>query len=115
MKFSVLLFAFLCLCPGLNSVLQAQETAPIIYFRAGVDKLRLRAAPDKNAAVLSELKEQTLLRYLNESGGNVEQLTLRGVQYNKRWFKVAVADDLSKSGWVYGGAVAISSVFLPNI
>lgn len=95
-------------------VLSAQENAAIVYFRAGVDKLRLRAAPDKNAAVLAELKEHTMLRYLNESGGNMEQLTLRGVQYNKRWYKVAVADDLSKSGWVYGGAVAISSVFIPE-
>lgn len=113
MKISFKYFVFFCFFLCLKDVLQAQETAPVIYFRAGVDKLRLRAAPDKNAAVLLELKEHTMLRYLNESGGNVEQLTLRGVQYNKRWYKVALADDLAKSGWVYGGAVAISSIFLP--
>jgi hypothetical protein len=97
--------------PGISS---AQTPAPIIHLRAKVDHLRLRAKPDKNAAVVTELPENTQLRYLGESGGQLEQVTLRGVAHNARWYKVAPADDDAKIGWVYGGAVALSSVFLPE-
>ena len=46
--------------------LSAQSTSdgPIIYLRAKVDQLRLRAKPNKAAAVVAELPEHTQLMYL---------------------------------------------------
>lgn len=108
---------FLCLFLfGALSGLPAQNTPakPLIHLRAAVDHLRLRAKPDKNAAVVAELSENDQLLYKGETGGATENITLRGVAHRARWYKVAPTDTPEKAGWVYGGAVALSSVFLPD-
>lgn len=86
----------------------------MIHLRAAVNQLRLRAKPDKNAAVVAELSEHDQLTYLGETGGATEAITLRGVAHRARWYKVTPRDIPDKTGWVYGGAVALSSVFLPD-
>ncbi len=91
---------------------QSAAQGPVIYLRATVDHLRLRAQPAKNAAVVVELPEHTQLKFLGVTGGTVEQISLRGVTHNARWYKVAHNDNTI--GWVYGGAVAVSSVYLPE-
>jgi hypothetical protein len=85
---------------------------PVVTFRADVDKLRLRAAPDKNAAVVAELPEHTQLTYLGQTAGSEDQITLRGQAHKARWYQVNTTDANPKTGWVYGGAVVVSSVFL---
>lgn len=84
-----------------------------IEFEAMVDRLRLRAAPDPNAAVLCEIPEGTRLTYLHQSGGQTMQTTLRGVLRKGRWHKVRYSPGNAKSqeGWVFAGAVALRSVY----
>lgn len=108
-------FLCLALCCALSS-LPAQNPAakPMIHLRAAVNQLRLRTKPDKNAAVVAELSEHDQLTYLGETGGATESITLRGVAHRARWYKVTPRDIPDKTGWVYGGAVALSSVFLPD-
>lgn len=105
-----LLLATFYWLPAANGQTAAQE--PVIYLRATVDHLRLRAQPAKNAAVVVELPEHTQLKFLGVTGGTVEQISLRGVIHNARWYKVAHNE--KNVGWVYGGAVAVSSVYLPD-
>lgn len=108
---------FLCLalfCALSSLPAQNPAAKPMIHLRAAVDQLRLRAKPDKNAAVVAELSEHDQLTYLGETGGTTEAITLRGVAHRARWYKVTPRDIPDKTGWVYGGAVALSSVFLPD-
>lgn len=92
----------------------APAARPLITLRVTVDHLRLRAQPDKNAKVIAELPEHAQLTYLHETGGAFENVTLRGVTHRARWYKVSPVHEATKTGWVYGGAVALSSVFLPD-
>ena len=107
--FMLLLLLTACGVWGQNS-----PTKPIISLRATVDYLRLRAKPDKSAAVIAELPEHSQLLYLGETGGAFEDVTLRGVPHQARWYKVSPTGASAQIGWVYGGAVAVSSVYLPE-
>lgn len=103
------LFLFICL------TLSAQTDEQIfITFRVDVDKLRVRASPDKNAKVVAELPEHTQLKYLNETAGNWDEIELRGKKHKARWYKVE-GTDMPVKGWVYGGAVVLSSVFVDSV
>ncbi len=81
-----------------------------VTFRVNVDNLRVRNAPDKNAKVVAELPEHTQLKYLNETAGSWDEVTLRNQKHKARWYKVETIDGAT-TGWVYGGAVALSSVY----
>lgn len=83
-----------------------------IGFRATVDHLRLRATANKTAAVVAELPEHTQLIYLDQTAGNWDEVTLRNQAHTARWYKVSTADISQKTGWVYGGAVMPSSVYI---
>ncbi|HLP93071.1 MAG TPA: SH3 domain-containing protein [Saprospiraceae bacterium] len=93
---------------------QSNTAQPVIHLRAAVDQLRLRAQANKNAAVVAVVAENEQLTYLGETGGAMENITLRGVAHRARWYKVRPVNDPDKTGWVYGGAVTLSSVFLPD-
>lgn len=103
-----LLLHMITLC----AVLSAQSTT--ISFRVTVEKLRLRAAPDKNAAVIAELPEHTQMVYLDQTSGTWDEVTLRNQPHKARWYKVHPSEKPQQVGWVYGGAVALSSVYMAN-
>jgi hypothetical protein len=108
--------------PAATALLVSEPFAPAedptefdleIEFEAMVDQLRLRAAPDPNAAVLCEIPEGARLTYLHQSGGQAMQTTLRGVLRKGRWHKVrhSPASGKSQEGWVFAGAVALRRVY----
>jgi Bacterial SH3 domain len=96
-------------------VLRGQGTSPnpmVVTLRVDVDQLRLRAAPDKAAEVVATLPQHTQLRYLDQTAGTWDEITLRGQPHRARWYKVQTAEEPIRTGWVYGGAVVLSSVYL---
>lgn len=97
-----------------NLLAQSTTAKPVIHLRVAVDQLRLRAKADKNAEVVAVVAENEKLTYLGETGGAMEKITLRGVAHHARWYKVRPVNNPDKTGWVYGGAVTLSSVFLPD-
>ena len=93
--FTLLLLLTACSVWGQNS-----PTKPMISLRATVDHLRLRATPDKSAAVIAELPEHSQLLYLDETGGAFENVILRGVPHQARWYKVSPIGASTQIGWV---------------
>jgi hypothetical protein len=91
-----------------------KEFAVDIYFQTAVDKLRLRSAPSPNAAVVVEIPENARLQYLHRSGGQVLEMTLRGVVRKGRWHKVRYDRNEGAAqtveGWVFAGAVRLCSI-----
>ena len=109
MKLTPLFYCWLLLVTSQSLSAQANEQI-WITFRVDVDKLRVRAAPDKNAKVVAELPEDTQLKYLNATAGNWDEIELRGKKHKARWYKVEEVGT-PVTGWVYGGAVVLSSVY----
>lgn len=113
-------FTALAFALGASSGVQAVDpldSAQYFTLVPVVKDLRLRAGPSPNAKVITIIPDDYYLQYLNETAGEVQEVTLRGEKRRGRWLKVLVLDkDRYYSsyhpviGWVFGGAVRIKEV-----
>jgi hypothetical protein len=94
-----------------QSILLKGKDVQISYFYTVVENLRIREEPSLKSRVLTTLKENAELVYLNEKSKHSEKVTLRNITYHSPWFKIK-SEEENIIGWVYGGA--ISKQKMPN-
>lgn len=112
-KLNLLILFVSVLCCQNNSENNSVENNPLPIeqptnktspdLTVSVDKLRLRDQAGENGKVLTELEKGSKLYDLEEMSDFTTKLSLRGIQYDEPWLKVATEN--KETGWVYGGAV----------
>ena len=82
------------------------KAKPEIYlFATTVDKLNLRAEPNKNGKVITQIAEGDFVESTGEVSANKEEAQLRGITYLEPYFKVTTTTPEQHNGWAYGGAL----------
>ena len=81
-----------------------ESESAISYYYANVDNLNLRDEPNLKGKVIHTAKEADLLQFAGSIEGEELTLTLRGVEYTSRWYKV-MDPKTENVGWVFGGAI----------
>ncbi len=77
----------------------------VYLYITKVDKLNLRDQPNKGGKVITQLAEGEFLEGTGEVSANKEKATLRGIEWNEPYFKVASTTPQRHTGWAYGGAL----------
>jgi uncharacterized protein YgiM (DUF1202 family) len=88
-----------------QSISLNEKEVKISYFYTTVENLRVREAPNLKSQVLTTLKKNTQLIYLNKKSEHSEKITLRKKTYHSHWFKIKLEKE-NIIGWVYGGAIS---------
>ncbi len=92
--------------PANTSAEMEQAPKPELFLYAVlVNDLNLRKAPSKSAEVLAQLKAGEIVEGEGVVSSNVEEHTLRGVNYREPYIQVVAAREAVTSGWAYGGAL----------
>ena len=68
-----------------------------------INKLRMRAEPNTESAVIAELPEGEALTFLDEKTDFTQKINIRGTVMDEPWLKVRTKT--GQTGWVYGGGV----------
>jgi len=84
---------------------EEEEFEAIQYYYTIVEDLRVREKPSLDGKILTTLKKNTGLIYLDEKSKHTEKVVLRSITYHSPWFKVEVIGN-GIIGWVFGGAVS---------
>ena len=81
-----------------------KEKPEVYLYATTVDKLNLRAEPNKNGKVITQLAEGDFVESTGEVSSNKEEAQLRGITYLEPYFKVTTTTPEQYNGWAYGGA-----------
>lgn len=73
------------------------------FMQTKTTRLRVRATPDLEGAVLQILEEGSLVEYLHDSTQFTTSIIYNQEEYNNTWYKVATDDE--QEGWVYSAFV----------
>lgn len=82
-----------------------KEKPEVYLYATTVDKLNLRAEPNKNGKVITQLAEGDFVESTGEVSSNKEEAQLRGITYLEPYFKVTTTTPEQYNGWAYGGAL----------
>ncbi len=101
-------------CNKTQSTRGEQETTEIIpptepvdtFFAIMVNDLRMRESPYLESQVITKLKIETEVLYLNKRSDFLEKISIRGAIRNEPWYEVTTRDG-KFSGWVYGGGIQL--------
>lgn len=81
------------------------EVAPLPrrFMSTKTTRLRVRATPDLEGAVLQILQEGTLVEYLHDSTQFTTPIVYNQQQYHRTWYKILTPEE--QEGWVYAAFV----------
>jgi hypothetical protein len=108
MKNICLLFLLLCwiACKNDQVTKPAEQTPQVAvkdFYSVTVNDLRLRAEPNGNAAVLTQLPEGAIVESLGEVSAQKEEVELRGRLWLEPYYLVMAPS--KQKGWLYGGGL----------
>lgn len=76
-----------------------------ILYVATVDKLNVRAQPDKNGPVVFQVAEGAVVEGTGETSANKEEVMLRGMTWLEPYHRINTTANPPQNGWAYGGAL----------
>jgi hypothetical protein len=77
----------------------------VSWYVTVVDKLNIRAQPNKSGAVIGQLSEGALVEGTSVVSDHKEEATLRGMTYLEPYIEVVLNGTERRTGWVFRGAV----------
>ncbi len=90
-----------------NPTASAASSKPeVVLYALTVDNLQLRDQPTtKGSNVLAKFKEDEFVTGTGEKSSNQEEVSLRGIPYKDRFYKVTSTTPGQPTGWAFGGAL----------
>lgn len=79
------------------------------FFAIMVNDLRMRDEPNLKSNVVTKLKIETEVLYLNKRSEFTEKISIGGSIRDEPWYEVTTRDG-KFSGWVYGGGIQLIDV-----